>query len=60
LYLPFPQHTYQQTVEVLKLTLAPFNDIEAVAALLGIPFSEAAHGNAAASPRAGACFVLCL
>jgi hypothetical protein len=49
------QHTLQATVDVLKTTLAPFNDVEGVAGLLGIPFDargqptknwdRAEHGN---------------
>ena len=34
----FLQHSLQATVDVLKTTLAPFNDVEGVAGLLGIPF----------------------
>lgn len=40
------QHTYQQTVEILKHTLEPFNDIESVASLLGIPFDPNSHSVA--------------
>ena len=32
------QHTYAQTVEILRSTLQPFNDIEQISTLLGIPF----------------------
>ena len=32
------QHTYAQTVEILRSTLQPFNDIEQISTVLGIPF----------------------
>jgi hypothetical protein len=34
------QSTLQQTVAVLKSTLEPFNDVEEVAQILGIPFDQ--------------------
>ena len=39
------QHTLQATSEVLKTTLAPFDDIEDIAALLGIPIDTKSNGS---------------
>eukprot|EP00428_Durinskia_dybowskii_P060658 CAMPEP_0170381734 /NCGR_PEP_ID=MMETSP0117_2-20130122/14567_1 /TAXON_ID=400756 /ORGANISM="Durinskia baltica, Strain CSIRO CS-38" /LENGTH=872 /DNA_ID=CAMNT_0010637325 /DNA_START=183 /DNA_END=2801 /DNA_ORIENTATION=+ len=38
------QYTFQQTVEALRRTLVPFDDIEVVADLLGIPFDVNRNG----------------
>jgi len=45
------QHNLQVTAETLKQTLAPFDDIEHIATLLGIPVD--ARGNITSSPLPG-------
>lgn len=56
-YLPsinfyIPQATLQSTVEVLRDMLVPFNDIEEVAGLLGIPVDPRGHSTAKAGDLA--------
>jgi uncharacterized protein YoxC len=43
------QHNLQNTVEILNKTLKPFQDIEDVAQMLGIPYESIHHPNASNS-----------